>query len=136
MKIYNLLFYKGYQLAKKSRNFNDPPVLGTLLFIAPCVMFNIFTLIFLLQGLGWLDNWNLADKYGYIFSLFLVILLLAYYLYKGQYKRIIKSYENSESISINKIHPFIVFIFYYLVSFGLLLIAGMYKNNNWIFHNI
>ena len=43
MRIYNYLYYKTYLLAQRSKNFDDIPVLGGMLFVIPCFMFNIFT---------------------------------------------------------------------------------------------
>jgi len=131
MRIYNYLFYKTYLLAQHSKNFEDIPALGGLLFVAPCLMFNIFTVF------GLLDAWDVntgivfRKEYKYIFSISLVVILLLYYLYKGRYKRIIEKFEQKKKgISI---HPIIVIIIYYGISFGLLLLAGMYKNHDWIF---
>jgi uncharacterized membrane protein len=131
MRIYNYLFYKTYLLAQHSKNFEDIPALGGLLFVAPCLMFNIFTVF------GLLDAWDVntgiefRKEYKFIFSISLVVILLLYYLYKGRYKRIIEKFEQKKKgISI---HPIIVIIIYYGISFGLLLLVGMYKNHDWLF---
>lgn len=131
MRIYNYLFYKTYILSQRSKNFDDVPVLGGLLFILPCMMFNIFTIFMLLSAWDIYTGIEFKKEYKYIFTFFLLIFLLLYYLYKGRYKRIVEKYKQKEKgISI---HPIIVIIVYYGVSFGLLLIAGMYKNHDWIF---
>jgi MFS superfamily sulfate permease-like transporter len=136
MRIYNLLFYKSYQLAIRSKNFDDLPVLGGLIFVAACVMFNIFTVFGVLQGIGIIDS-NLFDKkYKYIFSLLLILVLLGYYLYKNRYIRILDRFESNGSNFIKRIHPVIVIIVYYVLSFALLLLAAFYKNRDWIFQNI
>jgi hypothetical protein len=70
-------------------------------------------------------------EYKYFFTFTLLILLLFYYLYKGRYKRIIEKFESKDKKLY--LHPIIVIIMYYGISFGLLLLAGMYKNQDWIF---
>jgi|SRR5690554_3309355 len=131
MRIYNYLFYKSYLLAQRSRNFDDIPVLGGLIFVAACVMFNIFAISFVLVGAGLIDV-DFEEKYKYPFSFGLIGILLFYYLYKGKYKRIVA--KNSERSKHGlQIHPILVIIFYYVISFLIMLVAGMYKNNDWIF---
>jgi len=84
-----------------------------------------------------LDAWGVntgiefKKEYKYILTFSLLGLILLYYLYKGRYKRIIEKYEQKKKII--SIHPIIVIIIYYGISFVLLLLAGMYKNRDWIF---
>lgn len=132
MRIYNYLFYKSYLLAKRSKNFDDIPALGGLIFVAACLMFNIFTIEILFQATGIIDEYPFKPEYKYVFSIALVTLVLLYYLLKGRYKRIIDDYEQKKSGNV-QLHPIFVIIIYYVVSFGLLLLAGMYKNHDWIF---
>jgi hypothetical protein len=84
-----------------------------------------------------LDAWGVntdiefKKEYKYVFTFSLLLLLLLYYLYKGRYKRIIEKFEHKEKgISLS---PIFVIIIYYAISFGLLLLAGLYKNQDWIF---
>lgn len=131
MKIYNYLFYKSYILAKHSRNFDDMPVLGGIIFVVACVMFNTFTVVGLLGG-NEIISVDLIEKYKFPFAFALVGIMLGYYLFKGRYKRIIEKYEQSKS-GKPQLHPIFVIIIYYGISFGLLLLAGLYKNQDWIF---
>ena len=73
MKIYNYLFYKTYILAQRSGNFNDVPVLGGLLFVLPCLMFNIFTIFGLLDAWGVNTGFEFKKGYKYIFIFSLII---------------------------------------------------------------
>jgi hypothetical protein len=70
-------------------------------------------------------------EYKYIFTFSLLGFLLLYYLYNGRYKRIIEKFEQRKKGK--SIHPIIVIIIYFGISFGLLLLAGLYKNHDWIF---
>ena len=131
MKIYNYLFYKTYILAQHSKNFDDVPALGGLVFVVLCFILNIFTVIGLLEGMNVDTHIGFNKDYKYIFSISIVVLLLFYYLHKGRYKRIIERFEQKEG-GIN-LHPVIVIIVYYGISILLMFLAATYKNRDWIF---
>ena len=131
--IYNHLFYKGYQLGKWSRNFEDIPVLAGVMWVCGCFMFNLFTIAFLLEGLGITGNLIFDREYKFVVSLSLVLILIFYYSYKGRYKKIVEKYEDKERNSGKGWHPLIIVVIYFVVSFALMMIAGMYKNNDGIF---
>jgi len=131
MKIYNYLFYKTYILAKRSGNFNDTPILGGILFVIPCVMFNIFTIMFLIEA-NEIKVFYFSTLNRVIFGIVLVATILAYYYYNGRYKKIIEKFETQKKGKF-QLHPIIVIIIYYALSFCLLLLSGLYKNHDWIF---
>lgn len=133
---YDYLFYKSYQLAKKSKNFDDTPVLGGIWGLAPCVMLNIFTLMFLFDILFSSDTSKIGllfKQYKYIFVLLLLFLLLFYFMYKGKWKRIISKYEAREKERGRSIHPIIVLIVAYVLSAVLGTLTAMYRNGDGIF---
>ena len=132
MSVYNYLFYKSYQLAVRSKNFDDMPVLGAIIIVVACVMFNIFTISLILEGLGVIDI-SFKKEYKFPFSIVLVLIILMYYRHKDRYKNIIKKYENRERELGQGIHPVIVIIFYFIISFAVMLLAGLFKNGDWIF---
>lgn len=132
MRVYNYLFYKSYQLAVRSKNFDDMPALGGIIFVVVCIMFNIFTISFVLEGFGVIYI-SFKKEYKYPFALVLVLLVLMYYFLNGRYKNIVKEYENRERELGKGIHPIFVIIVYYIISFGLMLLAGLFKNGDWIF---
>ncbi|WP_156305475.1 hypothetical protein [Sphingobacterium endophyticum] len=132
MSVYNYLFYKSYQLAVRSKNFDDMPVLGAIIFVVACVMFNIFTISLVLEGLGVIDI-SFKKEYKFPFSIVLVLIILMYYRHKDRYKNIIKKYENRERELGQGIHPVIVIIFYFIISFAVMLLAGLFNNGDWIF---
>ena len=131
MIVYDYLFYKSYILAKRSRNFDDMPILGGIIFVIACVMFNIFAITQVLERVGIFDV-EFQKKYKFPFALVLVGIILGYYLFKGRYKKIIEKYDQYKKRRL-QLHPIIVIIIYYGISFGLLLLAGLYKNRDWIF---
>jgi hypothetical protein len=135
MRIYNYLYYKSFLLAKKSKNFEDIPVLGGMMFVLGCTMFNLFAIVGFIEGLGIHTGIDFKPEYKYPFSIVWVGLLLFYYSYKGRYKKIVAYYESKKDKGIN-VHPVIVIIIYYLGSFGLLLLVGLFKNRDWIFRDI
>lgn len=132
MSLYNYLFYKSYQLAVRSKNFDDMPVLGAIIFVVACVMFNIFSISLVLEGLGVIDI-SFKKEYKFPFSIVLVLIILMYYRHKDRYKNIIKKYENREREMGQGTHPVIVIIFYSIISFAVMLLAGLFKNGDWIF---
>jgi NADH:ubiquinone oxidoreductase subunit 6 (subunit J) len=132
MKVYDFLFYKSYKLAIRSKNFDDMPALGGVIFVVACLMFNIFTVFLVLEGFE-IIKVSFEKKYKYPLVFSLVILILIYYLFKDNYKRIIKKYEDREKEANNITHPIFVIIGYYVISFCLMLLAGLFKNGDWIF---
>ena len=134
MRIYNNLFYKSFVLAKKSKNFDDFPVFGGLIWTILCLTLNIGAALLFIQGIGMNIEFDIV-QYRWFFAFGLEGLLLFYYLYKGKYKKIIKYYQEKEKNSTS-IHPIIVIMCYYIVSVGLIFFAGFFKNKIWIFANI
>ncbi len=132
MFIYKYLFYKSYQLVVRSKNFDDMPVLGGVIFVVACVMFNIFTISLLLEGFG-IIHVSFQKEYKYLFALVLVLVILMYYLLNDRYKSIIQKYEGEERELGKGIHPVFVIVIYYGISFSLMLLAGLFKNKDWIF---
>lgn len=131
--IYDYLFFKSYQLGKRSRNFEDMPVLSGVIWVGACFMFNIFTIAILLEALGFTGSFVFDRKYKFVFSLGLVLLLIFYYSFMGRYKRIIERFEEKERQAGKGLHPIVVIILYNVVSFLLGLLAAMYKNGDGIF---
>jgi hypothetical protein len=132
MRIYNYLFYKSFVLAEKSRNFEDIPVLGGLMFLSGIVMFNIFTVIGFLEVLEVNTGIDFKLQYKYPFGFGLFGLLLFYYSYKGRYKKIVAYYKEKEN-GKRTLHPILVIISYILVSVMLLFLVGFYKHKIWFF---
>jgi hypothetical protein len=131
--IYDYLFFKSYQLGKRSRNFEDIPVLAGVIWVGACLMFNIFTVVIFLDALGYKNSFIFDKKYKYIFSLSIVLILIFSYSFRSRYKKIIDRYEENENKTGKSIHPVFVISVYYIVSFALLLLAGMFKNGDGVF---
>jgi hypothetical protein len=131
MRIYNYLFYKTYLLAQRSKNYNDMPVVGGFTFVSLCLMFNIFTIIGFIEGLGFNTSIEFKKEYKYVFCFVLLGFLLFYYCYKGRYKKIIERYERKKKGV--QLHPVMVIIIYYGISVCLMFLAAFYKNHLWIF---
>ncbi|WP_285010111.1 hypothetical protein [Pedobacter faecalis] len=108
------------------------PVLGAIVFVVVCVMFNIFTVLLFLEALGWADV-SFNKEYKLPFAIGLVLVILFYYSYKGRYKRILEKHEKQERVRGAGLHPVLAFVVYYGISFGLMLLAGLYKNGDLIF---
>ncbi len=136
--LYDYIFYKGYQLAKKSKNWNDTPVLFATIILAWCIILNTAALLFFLMGLAGRNAeiesiFPFLNTYRYPFAVVMLLSLWFYYSYGGRWKRIIDNHEMKKNKSGIRIHPAIVIISAYVGSFLLVLIAGMYKNQDGIF---
>lgn len=131
MRIFNLLIYSSYVITKRSKNFEEIPVLGGIIFILPCVMFIIFGFFSLIDS--WTTNYEFffSEEYKYIVSFSILLLLLKYYLYNGRYKRIIENFEVKYKHDLK--YAIFVVLAYYLICFLFLLFAGMYKNGDCFF---
>jgi hypothetical protein len=132
MKVYDYLFYSSYKLAVKSGNFEDAPVIGAITVVVMCVMFNIFTLSFLLDRFGILVV-TFKSEYKYLFVLALTSIILYYYLYNQRYRRILLKYEKFEEERGLRLHPIVVMIIYYAISGSLMFLAALFMNGDWIF---
>lgn len=136
--MYNYLFYKGYQLAKMSKNWENSPLLFAIMIISWCVILNLGTLLFFVEGLhsrsldfgGFISFLN---SYRYIFGLMVVILVYFYYYGNNRWRRILDNYEAIEKDKKSRIHPLVVVLFFYVFSFLLGLVAAMFKNGDGIF---
>lgn len=136
MRIFNHLFFHTYELALNSESNRDMPMLITIPIITLCFMFNVGALIFILQGVHIITATNFFPKSGKIVGGLLFIGWIAgYYLYKNRYKAIHQTYKLKYNRPFNVWKSMLIVIAYYLVSFGGLLLAGLYKNHDWIFRN-
>lgn len=131
--IYDYLFYKSYQLAQKSKNFEDAPVLGGIWGVIPCLMLNIFTIILFIDTMfnDSIGNSKIFTTGKYIFSGLFILSLLFYYRSGSRWKRIVAKYETREKGK--GIHPIIVLVIAYSISVILINIAAMYKHKYFIF---
>ena len=133
MIIYNYLFLHIYELALRSKSNKDMPVFITVTVITMCFMFNIFTIFLCLEGAGIIKGIELFPKeFKVVGAITFLLLVAGYYMYKGRYKRIhekcISKYGSPKTFK-----AIVVVVSYYVVSFFLMLLAGLYKNGDWIF---
>jgi len=99
--------------------------------VVPCLMFNVFTIFGLLDAWGVIAGIEFEKEFQFVSCSLLVVALLLYYLHRGRYKRIVLRIEQKKCRML--LHPVIVVLLYYVVSVGLLFLAGLYKNRDWIF---
>ncbi len=94
MGIYNILFFHIYELALHSKSNRDMPMFITVSVITLCFMFNVGSVIFVLQGAQVITDNNLFPKGGKIIgSLLFLGWITGYYLYKSKYKKIYETYK-------------------------------------------
>lgn len=136
--IYNYLFYKSYQLAKRSEKWEDAPIFFATIVVGMCAILNFASLLFLLEGIS--GNYfqfgkaiSFANKFKYIFGALIALLIWLYYSYKGRGERIFQKFELKEKAKNRYINPIIVIIIAYIVSLVLITITSMYMHGNGIF---
>lgn len=120
--IYDYLFYKSYQLAKRSKNFDDAPVWGGIWFIMLGVLFNIFTLLFIIEafiGRAIIPAGFITVGKYFLAAIFLYLLLL-YFKYNNRWQKIVTKYEEREKLNGKGFNPIIVLIVYNVLSYVLL----------------
>ncbi|NBW37249.1 MAG: hypothetical protein EBR30_19970 [Cytophagia bacterium] len=99
-------------------------------------MFNIGSLIFLFQGLGLIKEANYFPKETRLIgALIFAGIVSGYYLINGRYQTIYSKLKSQYIEPPKTWYSIIVVLTYYLLSFGLLLLTGLYKNHDWIFEN-
>lgn len=134
MQIYNHLFFHVYELAINSESNSDMPMLITIPIITLCFIFNVGAVIFILQGAQIIAATNFFPNSGKIVGGLLFIGWIAgYYLYKNRYKTIYETYKMKYDRPFSAWRSALIVIAYYLVSFGIILLAAFYKNHDWIF---
>src|SRR5690606_14934818 len=125
----------SYQLAKTLRNWNDTPILFSTWMVAICFLFNAYALLFLIDTLDNSSNFNSLiswlNNLKYIVGGLSILFIWLYYRKKAE--KIVAKYEAKERKNGRSIHPVIILIIYYVVSFFIGMIAAMYRNNDGIF---
>jgi uncharacterized membrane protein len=136
MTIYNKLFFHSYKIGMISGNYAGIETLGGVLWTIPCVMFNILSLYFLAQGFS-LTTIQIFDNnyYRYLIGLPILGALLFYYFYKGRGLKIYNKYSQKYRYK-STMYSWACVIVYYIVSFLILLLTGMFKNHDWIFKHL
>ena len=133
MVFYNPLFIAMYGLALKSKSNRDMPIFPPLIVVTLCLMFNVFAVMFLLEGFQiiaknyFLKEWRLIGT-----SVFLGLTYLAYG-YRGRGKRIFEKYKAKRTKEPKTANQIFISLIYFLLSGALLLLAALFKNKDWIF---
>lgn len=131
--MYDFIFYKSYQLAKKSKNWEDTPIMLGIMIVGSGFIFNIFTLKMLFDII--IDKYIFNIDFGnikYLIAVVLCLLLLFYYTYKERWKVIVARYEAKEN-GKKVMYPLFPILIYLIISLILIFLVGMYKHHYWIF---
>jgi len=130
--MYNYLFYHGYSLALKSKSNRDTPLFLPVAMILVCLIFNLGALSLFFEGLG-ISSFQFKEEHKFIWVILFSILIFFYYLYGKRYKRILMDYQAQNQHSPTVGYSILIVFLYYVISFLLLLLAGLYRNKDWIF---
>lgn len=126
MKIYNLLFYSAYNIAKRSSQYGYAPVFFASLLTLVCIGLNIILIHILVDIFVGINMAQILPS----FAAFIIIVssigfVTAYYKYNNRYIKIIQNinkYLNSKSKTI---FCWCILCSYYAISMGLLFIAAI-----------
>jgi hypothetical protein len=130
--MYNYLFYKAYQAGKRSGNFEDMPLLAGVLWVGLCLIFNFFSLCFILEKYE-IIRIKIDTRYKYIFALGVTLLLIIYYSTGNRSSLIIEKYENKERLAGKSLNPILIVYLYLIMSFLIGTLCAMFKNGNGLF---
>lgn len=130
--IYDYLLYKTYKLAKLAKNEDDDAIWLGIMIVGSCLIFNIATIILLVDKIGFVKYGNFDNKYRYIIGALMTLGVGFYYFHKKRYKKILKRYESKEKYK-KGIHPLIPVLVLCIVSILLLIFTAMYRNGDGIF---
>ncbi|HTO16580.1 MAG TPA: hypothetical protein VLZ83_12475 [Edaphocola sp.] len=136
--IYNYLFYKGYQLAKKSKNWEDAPVFFATIVVGMCAILNFATLLFLFEGFSgsyfqFEKGISFVNKFKYISGALLAFLIWFFYSYKGRGLKIVQKHTLIENEKGRILNPLLVVMLAYFISLALIAISSMYMHRKGIF---
>lgn len=131
MIIYNFLFYNAYLLGKKSGNFTDIPALAGVIVVVPFFIYNLFSLLFVIEGLK-IKVFEYDRSYSFYIAFSLLILFLLYYSLNKRDIKIVDSFDKKNIPNSTKFQFFVLFS-YHLIGFVILLISALFKNKDWIF---
>lgn len=128
IRFYNYIFAAGYEREIRIGE-NFIPWCYPLGEVLSIMGLNIFTLFFLL------DRWQLIEFTNTV-SMFLLVFistgLLAYYLRRKRHRQIWIKYH-ARLKSKNRFELWLIYFCPLIISFSLLLLAGLYRNHAWIF---
>jgi hypothetical protein len=130
--IYNHLFLHGYLLALSSKSNKDMPFFVPFMLVLLCFIMHLFTIILFINGATNSESFFKQEHRYYWVVTFMIVISLSY-LYKGRYKSILaKAKSNKAKKSI--LNSVFIILLYYFGSAGMMLLAALYKNKDWIFN--
>lgn len=131
MMLYNHLFLHCYFLALKSKSNKDMPFFIPFMFVLLCFIMHLFTITLFISGVTNTESF-FKSEHRYYWVVIFMILITVSYLYKGRYKNILAKAKLNKAKKSIWSSVFIVLL-YYFGSAGMMLLAALYKNKDWIF---
>lgn len=134
-KMYNYLFYSAYRMALKTSKWNDTPIFYSSGAVMICSVFNLMTVLVLVEP--FLKGFHLTQLTGklvtvkYLVGALLCAVVYFYYAYNGRGDKIYLKY--SQRNKSDKIHPMLVMLLYFTVSFLLFMISTMFMRKDGFF---
>lgn len=128
MRIYHYLFYKSYLLGRKSRNFDDVPILGGIVFVCLCLILNLSSIMLILIKFGIIDDIKLSKTHKYVLATVIVGLVYFYFAFRGKYKKIIKYYDEKERLRRRSPNAILIIGAYFIISCVIIFLCAKYNN--------
>ena len=135
MIIYNPLFYYMYELALRSKSNREMPMFITIGVINLCFMFNVFSVVLILEGFGLTTDFFQKETRFFGVLIFLSFISL-YYLIGKRYKRIYNNYKSRRISPPTTLKAILIVVAYYVISGALLFISALFKNKDWLFDSL
>ena len=129
---YKSLFIHSYNLAKLSKANREEPFHSVVFIILLCAIFNIHALLMLISSIEEYSFLN-DGVYKLVFTVIYLLFIFLIYYQNKRYKKIIK--EDYQNKKINLYKSITIVVLYYILSFIILLLVGLFKNKDWIFSN-
>jgi len=132
--MYRYLFYKTYKGILRSGNYNEAPIFVSSINVSIPIIFIINSIGFVLERNKIISlDYYFNNKNLYYLGQGMICLLIWFYnLYLVKYTDFVKKYDKKNG-TIYQIPAWIITLFAYFISAGILLISGLYNNHDWIF---
>lgn len=131
--IFDHLYYQGYRL-RKIRNDDLASIRASDGFVLMSVFYTIGAIVFIIEGV--IRFWGYS--FGEAWLIPIIILAIPVFLYyrKERREEIYRKYLNKAKDKKINVHPLVTLILYHVLAFGLILLAGFFRNRDWTFSNL
>lgn len=123
MKIYDHLFYYGYELGLRSKNYRDIPYIISISLTSACFGLNLLTLISFLSkiiGIGFTYD----NNFKYVFGIPFTIVSFVYYMHKKKYLKIYSRQRKLRKRPRSSIKTLCILFAYFVTSISFMILVA------------